>query len=166
MATTKRTSLALMIVGGLAAATLPVAIAATATAAAPGAVAATAATHVAAAKLAKKPKLTLSSTRLKVGDKVKLTGTRYPKKPTSMFITICGFPPGATNCDVDLRHVKQITYTGTGKFKTKYKIAVTKFATASGKINCKKKQCVVGTTNALNPKDHAYNGVAKFSVRR
>ena len=90
-----------------------------------------------------------------MGDKVKLTGTRYPKKPTSMFITICGFPPGATNCDVDLRHVKQITYTGTGKFKTKYKIAVTKFATASGKINCKKKQCVVGTTNALNPKDHA-----------
>ena len=170
MATTKRTSLALMIVGGLAAATLPVAIAATATAAAPGAVATSAsssAANVAAAKKAKKPKLTLSSTRLKKGDKITITGTRYPKKPTSIYIAICANPPSATNCDqVDLRHVKQYSYKGTGKFKTKFKIPGTKFMSPGGKINCKKTQCVIGSSNALIPSDRSYNGVAKFSVRR
>lgn len=159
MASNRRTSLALLLAGGLAAATLPLAtnaVAATAATSAPAA--------AAKAQKAKKPKLKLSDKTLRKGDTVKLKGKKFPKSPTSLYITICGNPPGAKNCDVDLSHVKQLNYNGSGKFKTTYKIQATKFSTAAGKINCKKQQCVIGTTNALNPKDHAYNSWAKFSV--
>lgn len=166
MAPNRRTRVAAVLAGGLVAATLPLATnasAAGAALAAPAAQALTAAAPLQAHK-AKRPKLKLSDRTLRKGDTVRLRGKRFPKSPTSLYITICGNPPGATNCDVDLRHVKQIAYKGKGKFKTKYTIAVTKFSTASGKINCKKVQCVIGTTNALNPKDHAYNSAAKFTV--
>ena len=93
-----------------------------------------------------------------------MKGSGFPAKPTSLFVTICANPPGATNCDVDLRHVTQLQYDGSGNFTTKYKVAVTKFSSAAGEIDCAKVQCVIGSTNALAPKDHAYNAVAKFSV--
>lgn len=169
MPSTRHARIAALLAGGLVAAALPLAANATAAGAAPAGSSAarssaSAAAQQAQAHLAKRPKLRLSDKTLRKGDTVRLRGRHFPKSPTSLFITICGNPPGATNCDIDLRHVKQISYKGKGKFKTKYTLAVTKFSTASGKINCKKVQCVIGTTNALNPKDHAYNSTAKFTV--
>lgn len=110
------------------------------------------------------PNLSISPTTVKVGTTVTLKGTGYPAAGTSLFITICGNPPGATNCDVNLAHVKQYTYAGGGSFTTSYTIAATKFSTAGGTIDCSKVQCVVGTTNGLNPADQTYNGAAKFTV--
>lgn len=166
MAPNRRTRVAALLAGGLVAAALPLAANANAAGAAllgPAAQARPAAAPAQAHK-AKHPKLKLSDRTLRKGDTVRLRGKRFPKSPTSLYITICGNPPGAKNCDVDLSHVKQISYKGKGKFRTKYTIAATKFPTASGKINCRKVQCVIGTTNALNPKDHAYNSAAKFKV--
>lgn len=174
--TTKRTSLALLLAGGVAAALLPLSLAGPAQAIAPAsapAVASAATTSAPAgvalkrAKKKKAPKLTISSTRLKKGDTITITGTRFPKKPTSLYIAICANPPSASNCDqVDLRHIKQISYKGKGTFKTKFKVPGTKFQSPGGKINCKKKQCVIGTSNAFIPSDRSYNSVAKFSVRK
>lgn len=110
------------------------------------------------------PTLTLSSSSVTAGQTITVKGSGLPKAPTSLYITICANPPGATNCDVDLSHVTQLQYDGSGSFSTKYKIAVTKFASADGQINCANTQCVVGSTNALNPKDRSYNAVGKFSV--
>lgn len=110
------------------------------------------------------PKLTISDSTVSAGQTVTVKGSGFPAKPTSLFVTICANPPGATNCDVDLRHVTQLQYDGSGSFTTKYKVAVTKFSSAAGEIDCAKVQCVIGSTNALAPKDHAYNAVAKFSV--
>ena len=108
------------------------------------------------------PKLTISDSTVSAGQTVTVKGSGFPAKPTSLFVTICANPPGATNCDVDLRHVTQLQYDGSGSFTTKYKVAVTKFSSAAGEIDCAKVQCVIGSTNALAPKDHAYNAVAKF----
>ena len=110
------------------------------------------------------PKLTISDSTVSAGQTVTVKGSGFPAKPTSLFVTICANPPGAANCDVDLRHVTQLQYDGSGSFTTKYKVAVTKFSSAAGEIDCAKVQCVIGSTNALAPKDHAYNAVAKFSV--
>ncbi|HET8971552.1 MAG TPA: hypothetical protein VFN19_10855, partial [Candidatus Nanopelagicales bacterium] len=85
MATPIRTSIAVLLAGGLAAATLPVALAAAnaATTAAPAVTSTTASTASHLAMKKKKPKLTLSDTTLRKGDKVKLTVKRLPKRTTS-----------------------------------------------------------------------------------
>lgn len=110
------------------------------------------------------PSLTMSPSTVKAGTTVQLHGSGFPKTAASLFITICGYPPGATNCDMNLAHVKQISYDGSGSLSTSYVIAVTKFSSAAGNIDCSKVQCVVGTTNAMDPKDQSYNAVAKFTV--
>jgi LPXTG-motif cell wall-anchored protein len=110
------------------------------------------------------PSLSMSPSTVKAGTTVTLHGSGYPTAGASLFITLCGNPPGATNCDTNLSHVKQFQYAGGGSFTTTYTIAVTKFSTGAGTIDCSKVQCVVGTTNAMNPADQSYNGAAKFTV--
>lgn len=111
------------------------------------------------------PGLSMSPTTVKAGTTVTLHGSGYPAAAnSSIFITICAYPPGATNCDVNLAHVKQFNYTGGGSFTTSYTLAVTKFSSAAGTIDCSKVQCVVGTANGADPKDQSYSGVAKFTV--
>lgn len=110
------------------------------------------------------PRLALSDTTIHVGQTVTVTGSGFPSKPTSLYITICANPPGATNCDVNLSHVTQVQYDGSGGFRTRYTVAVTRFASAAGSIDCATTQCVIGSTNALDPKDRSYNAVALFTV--
>ncbi|HEY7859717.1 MAG TPA: LPXTG cell wall anchor domain-containing protein [Candidatus Nanopelagicales bacterium] len=117
-----------------------------------------------AAQAAPAPTLTISHSTLHAGQTVTLKGTNFPAAAGSLFITICANPPGATNCDVNLAHVKQLAYAGGGSFTTSYTLAVTKFSSAAGSIDCSKTQCVIGTTNAMNPADQSYNSVAKFTV--
>ena len=117
-----------------------------------------------AALAAATPTLTISDSTLHAGQTVTLKGSNFPAAAASLFITICANPPGATNCDTDLSHVKQLAYAGGGSFTTTYTLAVTKFSSASGAIDCSKTQCVIGTSNAMNPADPSYNSVAKFTV--
>jgi LPXTG-motif cell wall-anchored protein len=114
--------------------------------------------------MAASPKLTISDTTVTAGQTLTVTGSSFPSKKTSLYIAICQDPPGATNCDQNLSRVVQVDYDGSGSFTTKYKVAVTKFDSASGTIDCAKTQCVVGSTNAYDPKDHSYNATAKFTV--
>lgn len=161
MSPNRRRGLAVLLTAGLALAAVPAVLATTANASPTAAPAASAHAQLA------KPKMILSDTTIHKGQKVKVTVKRLPKKATSLYIAVCGNPPGATNCDqVDLTHVKQVAYNGSGKLKTKFKVKATKFMSPGGKINCKRQQCVIGTTNALNPADRSYNSWAKFKVVR
>lgn len=110
------------------------------------------------------PTLTLSKSKIKVGDTVTLTGTNFPKTAKSLYVTICGNPPSATNCDMTLANIGQIAYTGTGSFTATYKVNTSKFNSGDGVIDCAKVQCVVGTTNAKSPADRSYNATATFTV--
>lgn len=110
------------------------------------------------------PTLALSKSVVTVGDVVKLTGTYFPATATTLGVTICGYPPSATNCDMDLHHIGQITYDGSGGFTFNYTIKATSFTSGDGAIDCSKVQCVIGTTNLMAPGDPSYNAVAKFSV--
>lgn len=157
MSQPRRRGLALLFAVGLAVAALPAALSTTASA--------SSATGSAASAKASKPKMKLSDSTIHKGQTVKVKVKKLPKTPTSLYVAVCGNPPGAMNCDqVDLTHVKQVSYNGSGKLKTSFTVQSTTFQSPGGKINCKKQQCVIGTTNALNPKDHSYNSWAKFTV--
>jgi hypothetical protein len=163
--TTPRTSLALLIAGGLAAATLPVAVAsATATTAAVAAPTTSAVTYAAAAKK-KSPVISLSDRTLRTGDRVTVKGKRYPKAGALLFIAICATPVGEGTCDHSPDHLKQKTKkAGKTRFTTKFKVKATKFRAGSGTVNCKKRQCVIGTINAYAMTDHSFQATKKFTV--
>lgn len=112
------------------------------------------------------PQLTISATEVKDGQTVTVKGKGYPSAPTRLFVAICKDPPTATSCDTDLSRVTTVNYDGSGSFTAKYTIN-TKFdlfGPPAETVNCAQVQCVVGSTNAGNPKDTTYNATAKFTV--
>jgi hypothetical protein len=110
------------------------------------------------------PRLALSKSKVKVGDTVTLVGTKYPKTAKSLYVTICADPPSATNCDMTLANIGQISYDGSGGFTSRYQVKTLRFPTHDGVIACAKVQCVIGTTNALQPKDRSFNATAKITA--
>jgi hypothetical protein len=109
------------------------------------------------------PTLQLSTSTIYPGQQITVTGSKFPLKATTLYVSVCKNPPSATSCDVTIGDFAIVDYTGTGSFTTTLNVHTT-FKSGDGAIDCSAVACVVGTTNGMNPADQTYNATAPFTV--
>lgn len=120
--------------------------------------------------------LSISYTPSKVADgmTISVRGNAGRAGAPTLFVAVCEGTPTATNCDQSLQgvggpkaHILQVTpdaTTGAWGPVSFYVRQVIVTGNTPGGFDCKAHgTCVIGSTNAMNPKDHTYNVTAPLN---